>query len=130
MKVVEGFNIFIVDAMERCLVPDVVIPPKFKSPSFEKYKGVRLPKNHLRIFFRKMATYTANEKLMMHSFQDNLSGASLYWYMQLERTHINTWEDLSNAFLRKYKYNLDMAPNRMQLQNLSQKGNKSSKEYA
>lgn len=33
-------------------------------------------------------------------------------------------------FLRKYKYNLDMAPNHMQLQNLSQKGNESFKEYA
>lgn len=65
----------------------------------------------------------------MHCFQDSLSGASLDWYMQLERTHVKTWEDLSNDFLRKYKYNLDMAPNRMQLQNLSQKGNKSFKEY-
>lgn len=77
-----------------------------------------------------MAAYVANEKLMMHSFQHSLSGASLHWYMQLERFHIKTWEDLDNAFLRQYKYNLDMAPNHMKLQNLSQKGNESFKEYA
>ncbi|CAI8587831.1 unnamed protein product [Vicia faba] len=50
--------------------------------------------------------------------------------MQLERTHIRTWADLANAFLKHYKYNLDMAPTPMQLQNLSQKKEESFKEYA
>ncbi|XP_050914773.1 uncharacterized protein LOC127129670 [Lathyrus oleraceus] len=130
LEMIEGFNIFGVDAMGTCLVPNVTIPPKFKTPDFEKYKGVSCLNNHLRMFVRNMAAYAANEKLMMHSFQDSLSRASLDWYMQLERTHVKTWEDLANAFLRQYKYNLDMAPNRMQLQNLSQKGSESFKEYA
>lgn len=39
-KVVEGFNVFGVGAMGMCLVRDAVIPPKFKTPEFEKYKGV------------------------------------------------------------------------------------------
>ncbi|MCI55253.1 gag-pol polyprotein, partial [Trifolium medium] len=67
---------------------------------------------------------------MIHVFQDNLSGASLDWYMQLERTQIQTWKDLADAFLKQYKYNLDIAPNRMQLQNLNQKSDESFKEYA
>lgn len=95
LKVVERFNIFGVDNMETCLVPDMVIPPKFKTPEFEKYKGVSCPKNHLRMFARKMVAYAANEKLIMHSFQDSLSGESLDWYMQLERTHAKTCQDLS-----------------------------------
>lgn len=82
------------------------------------------------MFVRKMAGYAASEKWMMHSFQDSISGTSLNRYMQLERTHVKTWEDLANAFLTKYNYNLDMSPNRMQLQNLSQEDNKSFKEYA
>lgn len=124
---VKGFSIFGVDAKGMCLVPDVVIPQKFKTPEFEKYKNVIFSKNHLSMFVIKMATYAANEKLIMHIFQDNLSEASLDWYMQLERAHTKTWEDLTNAFLRKYKYNLDMGPNRMQLPNISQKGNESFK---
>ncbi|XP_050920378.1 uncharacterized protein LOC127138015 [Lathyrus oleraceus] len=130
LKVVEWFNVFGVDDRGMCLVQNMVIPPKFKTPKFEKYKGVSYPKNHLRMFVRKMVAYAANEKLMMHSFQDSLSRASLDWYMQFERIHIKTWEDLANAFLRQYKYNLDRAPNCMQLQNLSQKRNKSFKKYA
>lgn len=50
--------------------------------------------------------------------------------MQLERAHIKTWEDLANYFLRKYKYNLGVDPNHMKLENLSQKGSASFKEYA
>lgn len=44
--------------------------------------------------------------------------------------HVKTCQDLANAFLRQSKYNSDMSPNRMRLQNLSQKGNESFKEYA
>ncbi|MCI64815.1 gag-protease polyprotein, partial [Trifolium medium] len=62
-----------------CLVPDVVVPPKFKAPDFEKYKGLKCPKIHLKRFCMKMVAHVANEKLMMHVFQDSLSGASLDW---------------------------------------------------
>ncbi|MCI38468.1 hypothetical protein A2U01_0059696, partial [Trifolium medium] len=39
LKVVEGFSAYGIDALDMCLVSDVVIPPKFKVPNFEKYKG-------------------------------------------------------------------------------------------
>ncbi|XP_050875576.1 uncharacterized protein LOC127079204 [Lathyrus oleraceus] len=61
---------------------------------------------------------------------DSLSGASLDWYMQLEGNHIHTWRDMAEAFLKHYQYNTDMAPNRMQLQNLTQRSEESFKEYA
>jgi len=35
-----GGNYGFVDMFELCLVPDVVIPPKFKVPDFDKYKGI------------------------------------------------------------------------------------------
>ncbi|XP_050919865.1 uncharacterized protein LOC127137448 [Lathyrus oleraceus] len=63
-------------------------------------------------------------------FKDSLTGASLNWYMKLERNHVQSWMDLANAFLNQYKYNLDMAPNRMQLRALSQESNESFRGYA
>lgn len=77
-----------------------------------------------------MAAYSNDEKLLMHLFQDSLSGASLEWYMQLESTFIRTWKDLSEVFLKHYQYNTDMAPNRTQLQSLTQKSEELFKEYA
>ena len=34
------------------------------------------------------------------------------------------------SFIRQYQYNSDMAPDRMQLQNMGKKGHESFKEYA
>ncbi|XP_058725911.1 uncharacterized protein LOC131597218 [Vicia villosa] len=63
-------------------------------------------------------------------FKDSLAGASLEWYVQLERTHIHSWRDLVEAFIKHYQYNVDMAPNRTQLQSLVQGSKESFKEYA
>ncbi|XP_050915298.1 uncharacterized protein LOC127130309 [Lathyrus oleraceus] len=120
-KAMQGPDTFRLNAADMCLVPDVKIPPKFKVPSFEKYQGVTCLKTHIRAFCRKMAAHSNDEKFLMHFFQDNLSGTSLEWYMQLERTHIRTWRELAEAFLKHYQYNSDMAPNQTQLQSLSQK---------
>ena len=57
-----GGNYGFADMLELCLVPDVVIPPKFKVPNFDKYKGTTCPKNHLKMYCRKMGVYTKDEK--------------------------------------------------------------------
>lgn len=67
---------------------------------------------------------------MIHYFQDSLNGALLSWYMKLERSHIQAWLDLANAFLKQYQYNLDMDLDWKQLQRLFQNSNKSFKGYA
>ncbi|XP_073225755.1 uncharacterized protein [Cicer arietinum] len=130
LRVVEGGHNYEFDALDLCLVYDVIIPPKFKLPEFEKYKGTTCPKNHLIMYCRKIGFYAHDEKLLIHFFQDSLTGASLSWYMHLERTHISSWKDLVDAFLKHYKYNLDMAPDRIQLQNTTKRGNETFKEYA
>ncbi|XP_058784586.1 uncharacterized protein LOC131659413 [Vicia villosa] len=118
------------DAGRMFRVPGVRVPPKFKVPDFEKYKGNTCPKTHVRAYYRKMHVYSEDEGLLMHFFQDSLTGASLEWYMRLERANIRSWRDLVDAFIKQYQYNVDMAPNCTQLQNLAQKANESFKEYA
>src|SRR3954470_6055945 len=82
------------------------------------------------MYCRKMASHIHNEPLLIHCFQDSLSGASLNWYMNLERNRIRSWKDLYDAFLKQYQYNIDMAPTRLQLQNQVQRTNETFKEYA
>jgi len=65
------------DMAELHLVPIVVIPPKFKVSDFDKYKGTTCPKNHLKMYNRKMGAYSKNEKLLMHFFQESLTGAAV-----------------------------------------------------
>ena len=97
---------------ELCLVPDVVIPPKFKVPDFNKYKGTTCPKNHLKMYYRKMGAYSKDEKLLMQFFQESLAGAAITWYTNQEASQIHSWKDLMAAFIRQYQYNSNMAPDR------------------
>ena len=56
LKEIEGVNdLRSVDPRELCLVPDLVIPPSFKMPKFEKYDGTKCSKNHLATYCNKMA---------------------------------------------------------------------------
>lgn len=82
------------------------------------------------MYCRKMASYIDNDDLLIHCFQESLSRACLDWYMGFERTKIRSWKDLSEAFLKQYKYNLNMAPTRLQLQNQAQRFNGTFKESA
>ena len=78
LRAVEGGGDYaFADMEDLCLVPDVVIPPKFKVLDFDKYKGTTCPKNHLKMYSRIMGAYSKNEKLLMHLFQESLTGAAV-----------------------------------------------------
>ncbi|GAU51349.1 hypothetical protein TSUD_412970 [Trifolium subterraneum] len=130
IKALRGKDLFGKNAHDLCLVPNIQIPAKFKVPDFEKYKGNTCPQSHLVMYARKTSTQTDNDQLLIHYFQDSLTGAALKWYMSLDGVKIRTFNDLGEAFVRQYKHNLDMAPNRDQLQAMSQKDKETFKEYA
>ena len=65
MRVMEGINIpRSLDATELSLV----IPHKFKTPTFDKYDGIKCPTTHLTMYYRKMSSYTDNDKLLIYCF--------------------------------------------------------------
>ena len=116
LKEIEGVNdLRSVDPRELCLVLDLVIPPKFKMLKFEKYDGTKCPENHLATYCNKMVGYAHNEDLLIHVFYDSLAGTAAHWYMKLRKDEIRTWRDLVRAFMGRYKYMLEIAPNRLTL---------------
>ena len=50
--------------------------------------------------------------------------------MGLDNANIRSFNDLGEAFVKLYKYNMDMAPDRDQLRAMSQKDKETFKEYA
>lgn len=130
LKAIEDSKTKAKDARDLCLVPDLVIPPKMKVPVFDQYCGTSCPNRHVTMYARRMTAYNHDDKLLIHYFQYSLTGASLDWYMQLQPSDIHSWKDLSEAFLKEYEYNKDMAPDRIQLQYMSKKDHESFKEYA
>ncbi|XP_050875325.1 uncharacterized protein LOC127078957 [Lathyrus oleraceus] len=130
IEALRGKDLFGNNAHNLCLVPNVKIPVKFKVYDFEKYKGDSCPRIHLTMYARKMSTQTDNHQLLIQYFQDSLFGVALKWYMNLDSAHIRTFNDLGETFIRQYKYNVDMAPDRDQLRAMSQRDKETFKEYA
>ncbi|XP_050916729.1 uncharacterized protein LOC127131881 [Lathyrus oleraceus] len=100
IKALRGKDLFGKNAHNLCLVLNVKIPAKFKVPDFEKYKGDSCPRSHLTMYARKMSTQTDNHQLLIHYFQDSVTGAALKWYMNLDSARIRTFNDLGEAFIR------------------------------
>ena len=96
LKAVEDRNAFKgVNLDELNLAPDLVMPPGFKTPKFEKYDESTCPEMHLVMYCNKMVGHTHNEKLLIHIFQESLTETALKWYLKLRRGQIRTWRDLA-----------------------------------
>ncbi|KAE8733240.1 Detected protein of unknown function [Hibiscus syriacus] len=128
VEITESFYGF--DASELSLVPDLILPIKFKAPEFDKYDGTTCPSSHITMFCRRMVGYVKDEKLLIHCFQDSLTGPTLKWYTQLTKANIRSWKDLAKAFLEQYRHVTDMVPDRWTLQNLEKKNNETFRQYA
>jgi predicted metal-dependent hydrolase len=68
-----------------------------------------------------MAEVIHDDKMLIYFFQDSLSGSSLSWYMRLENVKIKKWKDLVEAFLKQYKFNLEIAPDRTSLMSMEKR---------
>ena len=65
----EGSNVYgMVDAYKMSLVSNLVLPPKVKVPTFDKYGDTKCPSAHLYMYYKKMMGYTSNDKLLIHCF--------------------------------------------------------------
>jgi hypothetical protein len=78
VRAVEGNHLCdLVKATKMCLVPNVVIPKKFRVPEFVKYTGTQCSITHLKAYCNKIAKVVKDKKLLIHFFQDSLTGTTL-----------------------------------------------------
>ncbi|GKV40238.1 hypothetical protein SLEP1_g47907 [Rubroshorea leprosula] len=75
-----------VDISSLCFFPNIQLSHKFKLPEFDKYNGTGCPYAHLTMYCRKMAPYANDEKLMIHYFQDSLTGPANAWFSTIDKT--------------------------------------------
>ncbi|KAJ7010290.1 hypothetical protein NC653_000894 [Populus alba x Populus x berolinensis] len=62
--------------------------------------------------------------------KDSLTGSALSWYMRLDNIRIKKWTDLADAFLKQYKFNLEIAPDRTSLTTMEKGTQESVRVYA
>jgi len=69
MRAIKWNNLYDpIKATEMCLMPNMVIPKKFRVPKFVKYTGTQCPITHLRTYCNKMVEVVHDEKLLIHFF--------------------------------------------------------------
>ncbi|XP_027101482.2 uncharacterized protein [Coffea arabica] len=118
------------DYDDLCLFPNVQLPVGFKTPKFNKYDGTCNPKTHLRLFANKLGRPVDDENLPLRLFPESLEGDALDWYSNLKPEEVKTWLDLSNAFIRQYEYNCEIAPTRTTLEGTKRRPSEDHKTYA
>ena len=131
LRAVEGNDWFDpMRATEVCLVPNIVVPKNFRIPNFIKHTGLECPNTHLRSCCNKMAEVIRDDKLLIYFFQDSLVGSALGWYMRLDSVKIRSWKDLVEAFLKQYKFNLEIALDQTSLMTMEKRSKESIRAYA
>lgn len=55
-------------AIEMCLVPNIMVPKKFKVLEFAKYTSTQYPMTHLKVYCNKMTEVIRDKKLLIHFF--------------------------------------------------------------
>ncbi|XP_039036929.1 uncharacterized protein LOC120173991 [Hibiscus syriacus] len=124
----EDTSMYGINAKELSLVPDLVLPSKFKVLDFEKFDGTRCLSAHITMLYRKMIGYVGDDQPLIHYFQESLIGSSIRWYNRLSMAHIKSYKDLAKAGLEHYKHVKDVRLNRIMLQSMGKKSNESFRQ--
>ncbi|XP_071926902.1 uncharacterized protein [Coffea arabica] len=120
----------VLDYDDLYLFPNVQLPVGFKTPKFNKYDGTGNPKTYLRLFANKLGRPVDDENLPLRLFSESLEGDALDWYSNLKPEKVKTWLDLSNAFIKQYEYNCELAPTRTTLEGTKRRPSEDHKTYA
>ncbi|KAG7594102.1 Integrase catalytic core [Arabidopsis thaliana x Arabidopsis arenosa] len=97
------------------------------------YDGKRDPKNHLAAFQiaagRIDLEPDEEDAGYCKLFSENLSGSALLWFTQLEPVTIDSFKELSSAFLKEYSMFMEKTTSDADLWNLTQGQNEPLRKY-
>ncbi|XP_038679469.1 uncharacterized protein LOC119980745, partial [Tripterygium wilfordii] len=131
LRAMEGFNaVGMLNPANLCLVKNLNVPHDFVLPKFSLFDGTGVPLDHLTMYCRRMQPYASDEKVLMHYFQDSLTGAAQRWFNTLNPSSVASWEDLAEMFMKQYKHNEEKIPTIYDLQNTAMKSGESFREFA
>ncbi|KAL3744925.1 hypothetical protein ACJRO7_014090 [Eucalyptus globulus] len=127
LKAIQEYETNMIEDLSQYTKMD--FPEKFKVPDFAKYDGTVDPKVHLKYYLNRMGCYAQNTPLLIQTFQESLSGPALQLYILLEPKKMEKWEELAEAFVLQYKYNIEIAPKRKVLTRTEKRRNESFRSF-
>jgi hypothetical protein len=83
-------------------VDEYPLPAKFKVPQLETFDGFKDPLDYLDSFRTVMRLQGVSDEIMCRTFPTNLRGSARTWFNQLETGSIDTFAQLSRAFIDNF----------------------------
>ncbi|XP_070011360.1 uncharacterized protein [Nicotiana sylvestris] len=114
---------------DLCMFPHTHLPPGSKTPKFEKYDGYGDPITYLKRYCNQLRAAGRNEKLLMAYFGESLVGVAFEWFIEQDISHWHVWDDMAQAFIKQFHYNIDIAPYCNSMSNMNKKPTESFREY-
>ncbi|XP_058202130.1 uncharacterized protein LOC131316715 [Rhododendron vialii] len=108
-----------------CLFPNAKLPEKFNMPDTEKFNGTGNPTRHVCHIINTLKPLGLNDELIAQLFQRTLTGNALDWFLTLDFTKYKGWQEIANAFINQYAYNVQIEVTTRDLEMLKQKPNES-----
>ena len=78
------------------------VPSKFRLPQLESFDGLKDPQNHLNTFKMTLGLQQPPDEILCRSFLTTLKGVAREWFTKLPTSSVDSFEQLSNAFLRHF----------------------------
>ena len=75
---------------------------KFRLPQLESFDGLKDPQDHLNTFKTTLGLQLPPDEILCHTFLTTLKGAAREWFTKLPTSSVDSFEQLSNAFLRHF----------------------------
>ena len=110
-------------------VDDYPLPTKFKVPQLENFNGLKDPLDYLDSFRTVMRLQGVLDEIMCRAFPTNLRGLVRVWFNQLEIGSIDTFAQLSRAFIDNFIRGRRSAHPANYLLNIQQKEGESLRSY-
>ena len=75
---------------------------KFRLPQLDSFDGLKDPQDHLNTFKTMLGLQQPPEEILYRSFPTTLKGAAREWFTKLPTLSVDSFEQLSNAFLHHF----------------------------
>ena len=90
------------DSPFTTVVLECPVLSKFRLPQLESFDGLKDPQDHLNTFKMTLGLQQPPDEILCRSFPTTLKGAAREWFTKLPASSIDSFEQLSNAFLRHF----------------------------
>ena len=92
----------VTDSPFTTAVLECPVPSKFQLPQLESFDTLKDPQDHFNTFKMTLGLQQPPDEILCHSFPTTLKGAAREWFTKLPTSSVDSFEQLSNAFLRHF----------------------------